>query len=193
MNSRKKRALSLLEVSIALTLTAILLTTLFSNLRHIIQNSAKLQKIKEKIYWQFTLRMRLNQIFETLQSGDDKILFYTDEHPDAHPDAKGQALYFTFDNGIDPDPDFCQEITGILLHNKNNELCFIAVSKEGKTRKEVFLKKAKNVSLNFYHPEEKKLLCTWKEKKLPPIIELSICDQTFSFLIAQGNHVVEYS
>ncbi|NGX38575.1 MAG: hypothetical protein K1000chlam2_01749 [Chlamydiae bacterium] len=174
MKALCKHPLSLLEVTIGLALTAILLTALFSSYRHLVQTNHRIKTVREEKHWEYVTHLRLNQIFENLQEGT---LFTQD-----------QTLHFFFNNGIDSHPEYCGDIEGTLsVEDKTFQL----VLKD--TRKEVFLKKAKNFSMQFFDTKKKELVSEWNEEYLPPIIFLHISGKTFTFLIPNASKEINYT
>ncbi len=180
-----KRPLSLLEVMISLALASILLTTLFSSFRELMQTNAKLSKMHQEKHWEYVLNVRLTQIFEAIHSD---ALFTTEPYRDIAP----KALHFMFNNGIDADPKFCQELEGFLFLSKEKELCLVIQSKGGSERKEIFVKNGKDYSLQFFDPVSKKWVSDWSQTVLPPIAQIAICGKTFQFVLPHGNRMVVY-
>lgn len=182
----KKRPLSLLEVMIGLALTTILLTTLFSSFRELMQTSNKLTKLRQEKHWEYVTQVRLAQIFEAIHAGS---VFTLEPYRDITP----KALHFTFNNGIDADPKFCQELEGFLFINREKEFCLMIESKDGSQRKEVFLKNGSEYSIQFFDPSTKKWLNEWDFNYLPPIVKISISGKMFQFVLPHGNRMVRYS
>jgi len=176
----KKLPLSLLEVMIGLALTAILLTTLFSCFRELMQARSHLAKIRQEKHWEYVLNVRLGQIFEAVHAGD---VFVT-EPP--------KTLHFAFDNGLDADPKFCNELEGFLSVNKEKEFCLVIQSKGGEERKEVFAKNCANCSIHFFDPISKKWKEEWNLNYLPPIVKIAVSDKVFQFVLPHGARMVTY-
>lgn len=142
---------------------------------------AKLSKVRHEIHPHFVFQIRMNQIFENIpQNG----LFYTD----THEDAKGSALYFTFRNGVDPDPNYCGEIEGVLYKNRDDEL----VLKLKNERVETFLKKIKSFEMEFFDPKENTTTKTWNKDSFPPIVYFFVDGKKFSFLLPKAIREVKY-
>ncbi|MBS0629581.1 MAG: hypothetical protein JSS30_05075 [Verrucomicrobia bacterium] len=180
-----KRTLSLIEVMLGLLLATILITTLFSSFRELMLTHTKLAKMHQEKHWEYVLNVRLNQIFEAIRSD---ALFTTEPYRDITP----SALHFFFNNGIDSEPKFCQELEGYLFQNKEKELCLVLQSKDGSERKEVFVKNGKDYKLEFFDPLTKKWTTDWSQTLLPPIVQLNICGKTFRFVLPHGNRMVQY-
>lgn len=175
----RRRSLTLLEVVIGFALTAILLSFLFSSFRHMAKLGAKVQKGREAVHSRSIVQLRLGQLFENLNADEKKSSFYTDKHPDSF----SEALYFTFDNGIDRDPQFCGLIKAALYLNPKKELCLTLLS-EKKERKEVLFKRAGMLSFEFFNSEKKEWQSSWSEDAPPHILRFHIDKElAFTFLI----------
>lgn len=177
-----KRPLSLIEVCIGLALTTILLTSLFSGFRYLMQTGAKMGEVRSSSHPYFVMQMRMHQIFESIPECG---LFYTD----AHDKANGIALYFIFQNGVDPDPQFCAAIEGALYCNKDDEL--ILELKESRT--ETLLTKVSSFKMAFFDPKEKAWVETWKKDFLPSFVKLHIGKKEYSFLLPRAACEADYS
>lgn len=178
-----KRPLSLLEVSIGLTLTAILLTTLFSSFHQLMKTGVRIETVRSEMHTKHLMQLRLNQIFESVSDGK---LFYTDAHGKAH----GEALYFTFNNGVDQDPAFCGEIDAVLFASKEKKPKISLLLKD--QRLENFADDITDFSFAFFDPEQKKWLPTWNKKVLPPMLAISLDQITYTFNLPKANQKVIY-
>lgn len=175
----KRRNLSLLEVSIGLALTAILLTALFSSYRQIIQTNLYVQKAREEIHSRAVVQLRLREIFESIVEKE----FYSD--------ADKSTLFFTYDNGIDPDPAFCKELKGTLFFNDKGELVLLSENKGGKSREEILFEK--KGTIHFFDPEAKEFLLEWKKDYLPPFLKITTDKTSFTFFLPKANRKALYT
>lgn len=180
----RKKNFSLLEVMIGLVLATLLLTTLFSTFRELMQTGAKLSKARQEKHWEYVLNMRLTQVFEAI--GADA-LFTTEPYRDIAP----QALHFIFNNGIDLDPKFCEKIDGFLFLNKDQQLCLVLQAKDGTSRKEVLVMNGKDYELKFFDPQSKKWIREWIQTSPPPIVQMAVCKKSFQFVLPHGNRMVQ--
>src|SRR5438876_491031 len=100
---RKKKALTLLEVMIALSLSAIVLTTLLSVYKEISLNQVKLERRKETVLNHKMVQQRLIRLFSAIRGkeGTKESPLYTSDFIES----EGAALFIEFDNGLDLDPD----------------------------------------------------------------------------------------
>ena len=165
---------------IGLALTAILLTTLFTCFRELMQTRSQLAKIRQEKHWEYVLNVRLGQIFEAVHPGG---VFVT-ESP--------MTLHFVFDNGLDPDPKFCNEQEGFLCLNQEKEFCLTIQSKDGKERKDIFAKNCANCSIHFFDPVSKKWKEEWNFNYLPPIVKIAVSDKEFQFVLPHGTRMITY-
>jgi len=189
MRILQKRLLSLLEVAIGLALTAILLTALFSNFRQLIQTNVEVQKVRQDMHWKLVTQMRLGQVLEAVEEQGSLFSFNT-----RIPNHDEQALWLTYDAGFDPDPEFCGKTRAFLSCNSQKDFCLTSFSKKGKTRVEVFMKNAKNLSFSFFDPKTKEWISSWeKASDLPPLIKIHISSEEFTFIIPKAEKKVSFS
>jgi type II secretory pathway component PulJ len=183
MNHKKRRGrpLTLLEVMVALTLTTILLSALFGTYRHLASAGSSLHVSKGHFFQRQLVDLRLRALFSEIQNSSS---LYTT----SHLQSKGDALVFQFDNGVDPHPDFCHLVKGMLyLDSKKNELSLLTwPSSEKETsllnpssaRKEVLCSAATSFTFQFFDSKEEEWCGSWKKEKkeLPSMIKLEIGD-----------------
>lgn len=144
----QKRPLTLIEVSVSLFLLAILLSFLFTFLSQTVKTKVKMGAAKEYVLDRQRLSLRLNQVFSGIQAG-----FHTED------ERGNQALYFIFDNGIDPEPNFSGPVKGKLFLEKEHltlQIEPVRKSKREVFRKELLLGPIKGFSLTFLSNMEEK-------------------------------------
>lgn len=169
-----KRPLSLLEVVIALGLTAILLTTLFSCYRHLVLSKAKVDTVRNELYPKLFTQARLIQVFDNLEEGHS---FYTDEG----------VLNFHFDNGLDRDPKFCGPIDGKLFAD-NKQL----ILKLNDDRIEVLQTKISDLSFAFFDLKKNEWLSEWRGTLLPAQVRICVGEDVTTYSIPNMLHEVTY-
>ncbi len=171
---KKTHSLTLLEVVIALTLAAILLTVLLqffaqSNKQHI-----RVQEIKKTVLPIELMRQRLIHLISCLatpsiEKGEEDLQFYTQ----TSSIAQGDALFFSCDYEIDPDPAFCLKTQEMLYLNLEGQLCLLSWGKEDASRQEVFLEGIKSLSFSFFDPKKKTWTRRWDKKSpLPSLFKM---------------------
>ena len=176
-----KRFLSLLEVSIGLALTALLLTSLFSSFRHLIQANVKIQNAHNERHWTFITQLRLGQIFETLEDAHEEKNFFMHD----------RGIRFVFNNGVDREANFCEKIQGVLLCEENC-FCLVLIGHDGKTRKEIFKKNVQELHFRFYDLNHG-WVTEWTQKDLPPIIQIQVEKESFYFSIPKADQTLVIS
>lgn len=146
---KKKRALILFEILIALTLTAILLTFLFSFFVESAKIEKKLDTARMAISNRGQLQTRLQSIFTTIDRGAGEPYFYTKQFERE----KSSSLIAIFDNGIDPDPAYSGSITGRIFIDEEKNLCLatwpLDKSKNLPWRKEILLPQVESYEFEF--------------------------------------------
>ena len=166
-----KRSFSLLEIAIGMALTAILLSALFTCFRNITISNAQVQKIRAEKHWSYVAQLRLRQVFEAMET--------------AYFDDESHMLYFTLNNGVDPDPRYCGPIKGTLA----SPLCLTLISKENEMRKEPFC--SSKCSYAFFDPKKKEWRSTWSDKQvLFPLIRLKINGETLTFSLPKADRSI---
>lgn len=185
----KKRGLTLLEVMIGILLTGMIVSFLISSLLHLTQANVQVQKMEDVVHKRAIVHLRLSQIFDHLIIPEDKATFYTD----SYPDADGEALYFSYNAGIDSDASFCGDLEGILYQNSKKQLCLTQCAKKGKEREEILVEKITSFQLEFYHPEKKEWVGKWTDGEAPPIVRLSFNGASLVFLLPTHEVEIDYS
>lgn len=174
-----RRNLTLLEVMIALSLTAILLSVLFTFYRETMLYKGKIQKVKEQTLSHQLVQQRLGHLFSAIHSGEKEEKnspFYLGNSSESSL----PALYVQYDNGIDPNPAFSHVLTSTLFYSKTKELYLSTASRDGGTRKELLATQVDSLSFAFYHPEKGEWVKNWdeKEKEVPSIVKLILGDSS---------------
>jgi type II secretory pathway pseudopilin PulG len=168
--SMRKRALTLLEVLIGLSLAGVLLTTLFSFYFQIFHTKIDLQKAKQVVEARAWTQQRLVQAFGRVVAEVEEggLVFYTT----VHPEALGPALVFYYDNGVDRDLNYCGEKKAMLYLNQKKQLTLLTWPK----RREVLLENAASLRFSFYDLKQREWKEAWAREgeKLPAIIKMEI-------------------
>ena len=121
----KRYAFTLMELMIALSLTAIVLGVIFSSLYQNSVLNLKHEKGAAMVMQKAHIQERLDQIFANIP-GDEKSSLYTDENG---------ALHFSFDHGIDPERAFCNIIPGKLELVQGELFLILMGDKETRTER----------------------------------------------------------
>jgi hypothetical protein len=148
LRPQKKRTVILFEILIGLSLTAILLTFLFS----FFVESAKIEKKLETARMEIGARAHLQTRLQTVLTAlcqDQRQFFYTQE----------EDLYTIFDQGIDPDPLYSGPVSSRIFLDGEKHLCLATwpLSEEKKGRKEILMSQVDAFEFEFLgKPTEKK-------------------------------------
>lgn len=206
----KKRPLILFEILIALSLTAILLTFLFSFFVESARMEKKLDTARMAISNRAHLQTRLQSVFSSLsQEG-----LYTKQFGKE----KGTSLVAFFDNGIDPDPAYSGSIIGRLFIDEENNLSFatwpLDADKNRPWRKEILLPHVERLELEFLgkktadaHGKKEKIRditanLAWRthwQEGTPSIIRLTLQEKEgteplrFAFILLTADPFVTYT
>lgn len=196
-----------------MSLTALLLTFLFS----FFAQSAKLEKRLDSARIEITARQylqtRLQDILTSIKKESVQIPIYTK----LFPGEKQDSLLFIFDNGIDPDPDFSGTVLGRLFldEEKNISLAIWPIEKEKieHWRKEILFAQVSHFEFEFLVPKKEtkgKIRAVngsleWRYQlpkefySVPSIIRLSIWEKQdeekpiqFAFILPSQEPIVTY-
>ncbi|HKY99603.1 MAG TPA: DUF1494 domain-containing protein [Rhabdochlamydiaceae bacterium] len=169
---RRHKPFTLLEVIIAMGLTTLLLGILFRYYHQVSVANLKTQQVRQKIFSLSLFQEKLGQIFSQLSSGEENVSFCTREIRESVQ----SALLFKYNNGVDPDPSFCDELDGMLYLDKNKLLSLVIWSKGGNPRKEILLENVAKTSFRFFDTSDNSWQDVWSKENdnLPTLIELSI-------------------
>ncbi|OGN63743.1 MAG: hypothetical protein A3E80_01635 [Chlamydiae bacterium RIFCSPHIGHO2_12_FULL_49_9] len=156
-----------MEILIALSLTALLLTMLFSFLVDSAKIKAKLDPVRSEILSREQLQTRLQGLFSSL--GKEGGSFYTR----IFPDEAGKSLLAIFDNGVDPDPLFSGSTLGKIYLDKESNLSLALWPEEkGENlpwRKEILLTNVSHFEFEFLAKKSPASAPMAKKEKTKPI------------------------
>lgn len=139
----------MLEILVGLSLTAVLLTLLFSFLVESAKLETKLDTARATILAREHLHMQLQTIFSSIDRSSLKEPFYTKHFPEE----KGDSLVVLFDGGIDPDPAFSGSVVGRIYLDETNNLSLVTwpldKEKRDRWRKEILLSQVERFEFEF--------------------------------------------
>jgi prepilin-type N-terminal cleavage/methylation domain-containing protein len=105
-----KRSFTLIEIVVALALFSLLATTLFGLYMGYVKISRAQVTETARIERLITLRVHLERSLCKAALQNKQHHFYVEDG----------ALYFTFDNGVDPDPAYSSLIKGVLFQDNQD-------------------------------------------------------------------------
>lgn len=198
---RKKRAFTLLEVIISLSLTAILLAVLMGSATRLFSTRSRIETAKQEVLAKTFIQERLSSLFFTLAKHQSTEKGLPNKEPENVLNSlDGKSLTLWLDHQIDPNPAFCGKRKGEIFVDKGR-LVFRLIGKNGEVRKEELLDQIESISFQFFDPFEEppRLIDDWKEKtgELPSHLILTIeasslsrqCELAF-FFPSDDNFVV---
>lgn len=158
--------MTLLEVLIAFSLTALLLLLLMFFYRDQDYVNVKLDKQEQEAFRMMYVENRLSQILpKTVSSYDVKHDFYFFTSSDANGVLKPglPSLVFTFDNGNELDKSFSNHVLARLYVDKSNRLSLATLPSpnrwEGEhalsMKQEILMEDVEDLQFEFYVPPEK--------------------------------------
>lgn len=186
---RRRRSFLLIELLIALVLFAMMMGMLFNSLWCSIRLSHTLEKAKKEVLERGYLHARLTEVLSRLtpHTKKDSSSFHTGKPPHQ------KELFFRFKNGIDPNPDLCNEVSG-RLSMRHTTLYLTTTGKQKREKEEILMRDIRRISFDFYPENQQKTekICSlWEEERqdLPLFFVLHINrgekeDLLFPFAIA---------
>ncbi|KAG6559016.1 hypothetical protein RHABOEDO_000005 [Candidatus Rhabdochlamydia oedothoracis] len=175
---KKKHSITLLEVLIGLILAGIILSFLFSLLRQTLEKKQEITQLKQTIFPREMMRLRMNQIINSLAKNESGI--YVDSYED-HP-----ALSFYYKNK-DKDINFCGTIHSMLYVNEHKQLVLSTFSKQNSKRDEVLLENIQAFTFEVFDPTKAIWESKWLKTKtqLPEMIclHLKIDQDTYDLVL----------
>ncbi|GEM_PF-5330353 len=186
---RKKRALTLLEVTIAMVLLGCLLTGLFNVFRQSLQKNMTARELKQNV-----LQLELFQKkMKTLFSRENGIWISN------HPQAKGPSLFFDFHQDVDPDFEMCGEMQGMLFLNAKKELSLVFWSETDKTRTEILLDEVDAFTCQLFDAKKKEWKTNSQKKgeEIPAMVKITLtCNKKeipFVFFLKASEEKIFYT
>ena len=134
-----KRPFLLLDFMIALSLLSMIVAFLFSSYKHLSLTKTILQKERQDIVSLQKLKLRLGQVFSHLNTLETK---------------QPQSCHLSYDNGTDPDIQFCGLLKGHLHIDTKHRLVLVSTSKQGPQRQEILSEKIQSFELKFFNRQK---------------------------------------
>ena len=184
----KKRYFLLMELCIALTLSAVIISTLMSYYSAASKAHQRLKVAKPVVVNRTQFLLRFNQIINSFTTINKSLRqerwFYTQD----------QALYFLFNNYSSPQAEFGGILKGCMRLTKEGELLLISwpLKKSSFCRKEVLLSDVSTLSYHFFSPQSNnKPVCVrdCNSSFIPPMMRITITHkgQQLSFAFFPAN------
>lgn len=133
---------------------AILASLLFSFMAQSVKAEKKMERARSAILERQNLQIRLQDLFSSVLLDPGEPPFYTKPFPKE----KQQNLIVHFDNGIDPDPQFCGSVMGRIYLDENGDLALVywpkGDEKKRSWRKETLLSRVNDFSFQFLASHE---------------------------------------
>ncbi len=196
---KKRRPLSLLEVIIALSLTATLLVILFGMFRQVTVANIEVETLQEKFFVRERMQMRLTQLFseyETEKSNEP--VFYLD----SSSESLSPKLTLSIKAKIDRDPEFCAPLKAELFisKKKNLELALSPLEEGTGRRTEFLMENVHRVSFLFFDLKKRQWVEKWpkEEKESPTMVKMVVETEKkekieFAFFLPSSQNPVELS
>jgi type II secretory pathway component PulJ len=160
IKSKRKNYFTLVETMIALFLTSMVLTLIFSFFREISVIGQETEKKQQETFHQRYIDSRLNAVFQRLvqpeKSSPLKAYshFYID--PALGSISSSPSLIFSFNNGVKLDPDYSGYVIARLYLDHDNQLCLVTwplnknIQPNEKMTKEILMTQVESLKFKLY-------------------------------------------
>jgi hypothetical protein len=161
---KKKYSLTLLELSIALFLTGILLSTLWGLYHHWMVVHLQIQKQEIALHKWLFIKLRLEKLLERMDiipvKGEQASFLFS---PPGGLNGFS-SVCFSYLNGPDPEFVFNGQVRSLLYINENKKLCLTTWAFERTSRTEILLDSVSSFSLSFFDPQTNLWREDWPDK-----------------------------
>lgn len=164
VNALRVASLTLIEVLIALSLSSIIMTAMFYFYQKAIRLDGEIQKVEERVFSLRLLESRLMKIVPKSLSPKEaeKDFYFLTGYQDQISKSGTPYLLFSYDRGIDIDPQFSNVVLGRLYVDKKGRLMLVTAPAPSRwnppslpIKREMLMKGVENISFSFYNPPEK--------------------------------------
>ena len=160
----KKHALTLLEIVISLVLLGVLLTGLFNVFRQGLKKNIEAKLLKQKVLHLELFQQRLKTLFAS-----ESAMWIEN-----YKEAAGPALFFTYEQPVDPDFEMYGKLQGTLFLSRKKELCLLTCVEGGKAVVETLLDNVTSFSCLLFDPKQKQWMENYPKKKTEKPVMLSL-------------------
>lgn len=160
---KRKKNLTLLEMTIALFLTGILLSALWGIYHHFSVSYQKAQKEQVKVHKLLFLKEKLDLIASWVSSSSFKeekesLIFTPQNKMEGLP-----TLSLSYEHGPDPELIFNHFVRSLLYVNNNKTLCLATWASKGQMRVETLLDQVSSLAFSYFDPEVNLWRENWPE------------------------------
>ena len=178
----KRRYATLIELLVALCLTAMIVGALLVTYRQIYRVGYTADREIKKLRKAYALHSRLSRIFPETMCEE---AFYTDD----------DGLFFAYNNGIDQDPLFSGRVLAHLHFEEGRLAITIGSTVEEQERTEILCSGLKRFAIEFYQPPHYReqiapgWSCQWpvEYRELPALVKLHLDEQSLTFAICEAD------
>jgi hypothetical protein len=196
---RSKYSFTLLEVTLGIFLTGVLLSALWNLYHRWYRCYFEIQKAQQQTNESLLFHHRLDRLFTLFRSfeqeGTQPNFLYTPSEK-----TNGLAtLYLSYENEADPNPDFNLSISSLLYLNGAKELCLVTWGENQQIRNEVLLDHVQSYVFAFFDPDTMDWRDNWPDTLDHDPIWLRITVQrsssqpeAFTFRLMQSQEPILY-
>lgn len=166
MKAKRKSFITFIELLISMTLTALILTTLFYFYRDIDWLNQDMNKTQREAFRISYLQNRLSDILPNAispRTADKDFYFFVSHETDGLIKPNNPSLVFTYDFGANRDQKFASTVLGRLYLDTNNNLSLATLPPPKtwtpasivKMKQEILAENVESLDFSFYVPPEK--------------------------------------
>ncbi len=161
---KKKHSLTLLEVAIAICLTAILVPSLWHVYQNWLTSYKNVQLLQNKLEPRLFLKQRLERIGLLLTNLSENNFIFTPNEKSEFP-----SVCFSYTNEPDVNPAFNDIVRSLLYVDNGKQLCLTTWGSTLESRTEILLTEIKSLEIFFFNPETNIWQSSWNESTPLPI------------------------
>jgi hypothetical protein len=181
MKRKKKYSLTLLEVALATSLAAVLLSVLWSTYHSWYKMYVQMQKAQSHTHKYVFVKQRLETISSFLAIPSKEEFLFT-------PAVKGEppSLCFSYKAGADPDPSFNGKLRSLLYVDDAKQLCLTTWNDDKAYKQEILRDNVLGLSFLFFDPQTNLWEEEWREDLSHPPLWVKVKMKT-----AEGEEVIQ--
>ncbi len=161
---KKKHSLTLLEVAIAICLTAILVPSLWHVYQNWLTSYKNVQLLQNKLEPRLFLKQRLERIGLLLRNLNEPNFIFTPSEKSEFP-----SVCFSYKNEPDVNPAFNDIVRSLLYVDGAKQLCLTTWGSTLENRTEILLTQIKSLEISFFNPKINIWQSSWDESPPLPI------------------------
>jgi len=168
MKKKKKNPLTLLEVTIAISITGFLLSALWGMYKNWYASYDKSMKMQAGLHRTIFFKQRLEHLFSSVANPFETNYIFTPKNQN--------SICFSYIGSPDPDPVFNKTVRSLLYIDVSKVLCLTTWSRDLQSRTEVLIDGVSELAISFFDRETGVWQPVWPEETdhLPLWVKLKV-------------------